>query len=104
LDGRVTLMWDALRTTLTVSGLFGFGKKKPKEVAPAPAAPEPEPVMAKVEEKPAAGTDVKFRGLHPDTNPSQSVRPASMTCQSCGHQFRYFVNSNGQKTVTNCPG
>ena len=91
---------------VSVAGWFGFGKKKAREqpappppppVAPPPPPPTPEP------SKPA-GADVKFRGLHPDTNPSSSVRPQTMTCPSCGRNFRYFVNASGVKTTANCPG
>lgn len=44
-----------------------------------------------------------FQGLHPDTNPSENVRTANMTCPSCNTSFRFFINSDGKKTVVKCP-
>jgi len=105
-----------------VLGLFGLFKKSKSETSgpegaagavpggptvkvemppgslPAPAPSQPEPPMDPLRR------DLRFKGLHADVNPSQSVRPNQMTCTNCGRNFRYFTNSNGVATNVRCPG
>lgn len=64
---------------------------------PAPAAPKAAPPTDKLRQ------GLLFHGLHQDTNPSENVRTANMTCPACNHQFRYFLNSNGRPTTVKCP-
>jgi hypothetical protein len=97
-----------------VLGIFGFGKKKTDETAAAPAQPvrrvilqgaPPAVVPTPMTPPPtdALKQRLLFQGLHEDTNPSGSVRVNKMTCPSCSTEFKYFVNSDGKKTVVNCP-
>lgn len=65
--------------------------------------PPPPPKVTPVADDPLR-PKLLFHGLHPDTNPSENVRTARMTCPSCNESFRYFVNSDGKKTVVKCPG
>lgn len=92
---------------LNVLGLFSLFKRNASpppatrveivtEQPPVPAPPPPH--------DPTIRDSVRFKALHQDVNPSASVRPSEMTCASCDRRFRYFVNSNGTKTVCHCPG
>jgi hypothetical protein len=97
----------SLSIALNVLGLFGLFKKKeaappPKHVEVVPEAPPPRPAPAPRD--PSIRDSVRFKGLHEDVNPSASVRPSEMTCVNCGKHFRFFVNSNGSKTLCSCPG
>lgn len=64
----------------------------------------PPPPPVKANDADPLRPQLLFQGLHPDTNPSENVRTATMTCPSCSTGFRYFVNSDGKKTVVRCPG
>ncbi len=112
-------MWDAIASRrarrrpgvitgfLTIAGLFGyFGRKAaaPPRVEVRPAAP---PVQAPRPVTPRPRTlseDLPFRGLHGDADPGANVKWGEMTCPSCERRFRYYLNSNGQKTTAFCPG
>lgn len=105
-------MQDA-RVFLSVYGMAFrlFGGKKEQKTEPAvqrrvviegykpPPMPAPKetPVTDPLKQR------LLFRGLHEDINPSENVRTSRMTCPSCTHEFRYFVNSDGKKTVVKCP-
>jgi len=97
---------------LNVLGLFGLFRNKAKDVAPPPPQVEVAPPTPVQLPPPATGGprdpglhgSVRFKGLHEDVNPSTSVRPGEMTCQSCDRHFRFFMNANGSKTTANCPG
>jgi hypothetical protein len=91
-----------------------FGKKDDKTAEPAPTVkrhvviegqkttiapttPRDPPAMDPLRQR------LLFQGLHEDTNPSENVRVSNMTCPSCATSFRYFLNSDGKKTVVKCP-
>lgn len=93
-----------------------FGKKTKEQPAP-PAAPIPTrrvlieggPVKSMPVPPPQPPTNalrqrLLFHGLHEDFDPTPNVRTANMTCPSCNTSFRYFLNSDGKKTVMRCPG
>lgn len=114
-------MWDASERfigILTIGGLFGLFKKKDeatkgaeavggRQVIITPATNDNlPPAQAVTPEEPMhpLRRDLRFKGLHLDVDPSASVKRAEMTCVHCDRTFKYFVNSNGVKTVVHCPG
>lgn len=90
-----------------------FGKKQ-QDVEPAPNVQRrvviegQKPVVAPPAPKAAPPADplkqrLLFGGMHADINPSENVRTSNMTCPSCNTGFRYFLNSDGKKTMVKCP-
>jgi hypothetical protein len=90
-----------------------FGKKEEKEPATQPVVQRrvviegQKPVIAPTPKAVPPVDPLKqrllFGGMHHDTNPSENVRVSTMTCPSCTTSFRYFLNSDGKKTMVKCP-
>lgn len=98
--------------TLVLMGFFGRREAKAPTPTPMPArrvvieGPTPPPVPPPPKPRPRNPLEegILFRDLHPDLDPAPSVRTATMTCPSCSATFRYFLNSDGKKTIVGCPG